>query len=330
MKKTSASTISNLPIIAFSIIFSLSTLLITSCGSGNSDKPATTQVDSTKASFKILGTWVKVDDPTNKSVFTADSVTQISGGHPPEILKYNWINEQEMDIIIDTAKKGRVKITIDGDNLTISGNGNDVKFIREGAAGNTATTADNDPIEVTIGTQVWMAQNLNVDTFRNGDTIPEAKTNEEWAIAGNNKQPAWCYYDNDPANGKKYGKLYNWYAVIDIRVLAPLGYHIPTDGEWAILNDFLGGVVVAGTKMKSKSGWSEDNGTNESGFSGLPGGARNSSGPFSNVGSYGNWWSSTETSSANAWNRFLSYGVGHFNGVSTSKLNGFSVRCLRD
>ena len=132
---------------------------------------------------------------------------------------------------------------------------------------------------ITIGTQVWMTKNLDVATFRNGDPIPQAKTDEEWEKAGENQQPAWCYYDNDPANGAKYGKLYNWYAVNDSRGLAPVGYHIPSDAEWTILTDFLGGEKVAGTKMKSTDFWADyegnsGNGTNESGFSGLPGGYR--------------------------------------------------------
>jgi uncharacterized protein (TIGR02145 family) len=83
------------------------------------------------------------------------------------------------------------------------------------------------PNEVQIGTQIWMTKNLDVSKFRNGDPIPEAKTDEEWVKAGENKQPAWCYYENNPANGAKYGKLYNWYAVSDARGLAPVGYHIP-------------------------------------------------------------------------------------------------------
>ena len=138
---------------------------------------------------------------------------------------------------------------------------------------------------ITIGTQVWMTKNLDVATFRNGDPIPQAKTNEEWEKAGENQQPAWCYYDNDPANGAKYGKLYNWYAVNDSRGLAPSGYHIPSDAEWTILTDFLGGEKVAGTKMKSTDFWADyegnsGNGTNESGFSGLPGGYRYFNGTF--------------------------------------------------
>ena len=103
---------------------------------------------------------------------------------------------------------------------------------------------------VTIGTQTWTTKNLDVATFRNGDAIPQAKTFKEWKDAGNNKQPAWCYYDDDAKNGTKYGKLYNWYAVNDARGLAPAGWHIPTDEEWTVLSTFLGGGDVAGKKMK--------------------------------------------------------------------------------
>ncbi len=80
---------------------------------------------------------------------------------------------------------------------------------------------------VKIGNQIWMAENLNVDKFRNGDPIPEARTNEEWQRAGKNKQPAWCYYDNDPANGEIHGKLYNWYSVADKRRITQEGFIIP-------------------------------------------------------------------------------------------------------
>ena len=103
---------------------------------------------------------------------------------------------------------------------------------------------------VTIGTQTWTTKNLDVATFRNGDAIPQAKTDEEWRVAGDNKQPAWCYYENDPKHGTKYGKLYNWYAVNDSRGLAPAGWHIPTLEAWKVLSTFLGGEDVAGTKMK--------------------------------------------------------------------------------
>lgn len=195
---------------------------------------------------------------------------------------------------------------------------------------------------ITIGTQVWMTMNLDVSTFRNGDTIPEAKTNAEWYRAGENNQPAWCYYENDPANGAKYGKLYNFSAVIDPRVLAPIGYHIPSDLEWTILKDYLGESNAA-TKMKSKSGWQENgsstdselwwlsgkgNGSNISGFSGLPGGYRHLNGWFFYEGRNGYWWSNTMNETYNMWYRKLSSDDGYFERGYQYKSMGFSVRCL--
>jgi uncharacterized protein (TIGR02145 family) len=184
---------------------------------------------------------------------------------------------------------------------------------------------------VSIGTQVWMTKNLDVSTFRNGDPIPQAKTNKEWVKAGKNKQPAWCYYKNKKKNGKKYGKLYNWHAVNDPRGLAPAGYHIPSDTEWTILSDYLGGDAVAGSKMKSTSGWAKNgNGTNSSGFSGLPGGDRNGNGNFGSSGNDGYWWSSTEYDTDFAYSRPLNHSSGSLNRYGSSKEGGLSVRCLRD
>jgi uncharacterized protein (TIGR02145 family) len=146
---------------------------------------------------------------------------------------------------------------------------------------------------VTIGTQVWMTKNLDVATFRNGDPIPQAKTNEEWQKAAENQQPAWCYYNNDPANGAKYGKLYNWYAVNDSRGLAPEGWHVPSDAEWTSLWKLISQNQI---KLKSTSGWNNNgNGTNESGFSGLPGGNRNFDGNFYGIGEVGDLWSSSQS-----------------------------------
>ncbi len=184
--------------------------------------------------------------------------------------------------------------------------------------------------EVAIGNQVWMTENLNVDKFRNGDPIPEAKTDEEWVSAGKNEQPAWCYYQNDPSNGTKYGKLYNWYAVKDTRGLAPNGFHIPSDEEWTILTDNLGG-KTSGTKMKSNKGWHQNgNGTNSSGFLGLPGGTRSNSGTFYFLGEFGYWWSSSEHATATARYRNLGYRFGFVGNTYTDKVDGHSVRCIRD
>ena len=184
---------------------------------------------------------------------------------------------------------------------------------------------------VRIGNQVWMAENLNVDRFQNGDRIPEAKTEEEWKRAGENGEPAWSYYQNNTSNGVQYGKLYNWYAVNDPRGLAPKGWSIPNDREWTTLSEYLGGEEGAGDKMKSTSTWKGNGyGTNESGFSGLPGGYRNDAGGFYHVGSDGYWWSSTEDGTSRAWDRGLYYGEGYLVRSSSTEGEGFSVRCLRD
>lgn len=120
--------------------------------------------------------------------------------------------------------------------------------------------------ELKIGNQIWMTKNLDVGTFRNGKPIPQAKTMEEWEKAGRDMAPAWCFYNFDPKNGIKYGKLYNWFAVVDSMGLAPLGWHIPTDNEWNILIKNIDTSArncknsceeskTAGKAMKSSTGW---------------------------------------------------------------------------
>jgi len=189
----------------------------------------------------------------------------------------------------------------------------------------------SEQLSVKIGNQEWASENLNVDKFKNGDAIPEVKSDEAWVKAGEEGKPAWCYYDNDPKNGDKYGKLYNWYAVTDPRGLAPSGWHIPSDAEWTTLTDYLSEVRSAGNKMKSKAGWLENgNGSNASGFSGLPGGNRNFIGIFNFTGNSGYWWSSKESSANYAWGRGLFYNDGFLTSYCTNKERGFSVRCLRD
>jgi len=183
---------------------------------------------------------------------------------------------------------------------------------------------------VKIGTQTWAVANLNVVTFRNGDTIPEARTNKDWVTAGESGKPAWCYYNNDPANGPKYGKLYNWYAVNDPRGLAPAGWSLPGDRDWTTLMYYLGGPEASGRKMKNTTGWIDGNiGTNESGFTGLSGGYRVENGIFLNLGSIGTWWSTTESKASTAIDFYLSLG-GSLKSTSNPKQRGESVRCIRN
>jgi uncharacterized protein (TIGR02145 family) len=184
---------------------------------------------------------------------------------------------------------------------------------------------------IVIGKQQWMKENLDVVTYRNGDIIPKVTDPTAWAALTTG---AWCYYNNDPANGAIYGKLYNWYAVNDARGLAPQGWHIPTDAEWDTLSTKLGGVTVAGGKMKTTgtTRWTTPNtgATNESGFAGLPGGYRIYDGSFDIVGSYGFWWSATEFNTAFARFLFLTSTNGTLSRNFDYKAAGFSVRCLRD
>lgn len=177
--------------------------------------------------------------------------------------------------------------------------------------------------------QVWTSKNLDVSTYRNGDTIPQVQDQNAWAALTTG---AWCYYDNDTTNGTKYGKLYNWYAVNDPRGLAPVGYHLPTDAEWTILTDYLGGELAAGPKMISTSGWSnKSNGTNSSGFTGLPGGLRYHDGRFIQIGLLGFWWSSTKYNTDDARYRLLVYSdTGGAGSNWENKACGFSVRILKD
>ncbi len=160
---------------------------------------------------------------------------------------------------------------------------------------------------IKIGTQTWMAENL---AFK--------------ASSG-----CWAY-DNDESNIDKYGYLYNWETA---KKVCPSGWHLPSDAEWTKLTNYLGGEDVAGGKLKSKIGWKSPGtgATNSSGFSALPGGNRfDYDGTFNYVGRNGYWWSTTEDSSNNAYNRYLNYDNADAYRYLFNKSNGFSVRCIRD
>jgi len=189
---------------------------------------------------------------------------------------------------------------------------------------------------VKIGNQWWMAENLKVTHYRNGDEIPNKTDDEEW----DKPTGAWCYYNNDTTNVKIYGRLYNWFAVCDSRNIAPEGWHVPTDDEWQELVDYLGGDTLAGGKMKSTGTieggdglWhgSTEGASNESGFSALPGGYRYNHGVFDGIGRTSYFWSATENSGGTAWHRYLY----HSNSVVSRydhgwKQAGYSVRCVKD
>lgn len=182
---------------------------------------------------------------------------------------------------------------------------------------------------VKLGNQIWMAENLNVSHFRNGEIIPEVQSVAEWVRFGEEGKPAWCYMENEPSNGTRYGKLYNWFAAADPRGLAPEGWHIASDEEWTIMTGYLGGGVLAAINMRTTG--LEGTGNNDlEGFSGLPGGCRNNFGNFYGADSFGYWWSSTAINSADAWIRILNYVKCDLNNRNFNKIYGSSIRCIRN
>lgn len=192
---------------------------------------------------------------------------------------------------------------------------------------------------IVIGTQEWMAENLRTTTYANGDPIPNVTDGTQWS---NLTTGAWVHYNNDSQYEIPYGKLYNWYTVADSRNVCPSGWHVPSDDEWSILINHLdptsnGGndVNLAGGKMKSigTQYWQipNDDASNMSGFSGLPGGRRDLFySNFIDIQEKGSWWSSTENDSLSSWFRYLLYFDGDSDRGGTNKICGFSLRCILD
>jgi uncharacterized protein (TIGR02145 family) len=190
---------------------------------------------------------------------------------------------------------------------------------------------------VTIGAQVWMAENLKTTKYRNGDPITNVADNTEWE---NLTTGGYCTYDDDLNNLNAYGHLYNWYAVNDPRNIAPEGWHVASDSEWTTLNNYLGGGIAAGDKLKETGTihWTVSNTqTNESGFTALPGGFRNNMRlgglkaiyHYSDIGLNGYWWSSTESESISAIIRYFAFDNSLLT-LSFLKNYGCSVRCVKD
>ena len=206
--------------------------------------------------------------------------------------------------------------------------------------------ACGDPLEyqgydyetVQIGEQCWFAENLRSENYKNGDAIEATLSNGDWASISFG---AVAVYQETTSSLEAYGRLYNWYAVGDSRGLCPTGWHVPADGEWMAMEMSLGMSeseandtgwrgTNQGSQLKLDFGWNiGGNGTDSSGFSGLPGGYRESNGNFSGAGYDGNWWSSS-SDGANAWHRFLFYDAEDVNRNVHDYRRGVSVRCIQD
>lgn len=188
---------------------------------------------------------------------------------------------------------------------------------------------NNYPI-VQIGTQVWMAENLKVTRYEDGNDIPYVTENAAWDALSS---AGFCWYDNQVDNKEIYGGIYNWYAVATNKI-CPSGWHEPSDDEWIVLVNYLGGESIAGGKLKETgtSHWKSPNSSalNTSGFSALPGGLRSPYGIFNFINSSGFWWTETETFTTGSYNREISYLTDLILKKGNAKENGFSVRCIKD
>ena len=187
---------------------------------------------------------------------------------------------------------------------------------------------------ITIGDQIWMAENLRTTKYRNGDNMPNINSNSEWVALTSG---GYSNYDNETDLDKlaTNGSLYNWFAVSDNRNIAPEGWHVATYDEWTELANYLGGITVSGGKSKESgnSHWNSPNtgANNSSGFTALPTGRREyTDGSFINIGFNGFWWSSTAYNPDYSWYFQLNYDTEYINAANFHKQYGFSVRCVRD
>jgi uncharacterized protein (TIGR02145 family) len=220
--------------------------------------------------------------------------------------------------------------------------GNNLILISHETSGDTIRDADgNLYTTITIGTQVWLLENLKTTRYNDGTYIPLVRVDAEW---GKLSTPGYCWYNNDSVKNKNiYGALYNWYAV-NTGKLCPKGWHVPTDQEWTILGSYLGGETTvmrgedtpSGGKMKEAdtTHWASPNtgANNSSGFTALPAGTRGGgSGTFRVLGSYTGWWTSSEALPSYAWYRTISFASSTINrDFGHLETTGFSVRCLRN
>lgn len=189
--------------------------------------------------------------------------------------------------------------------------------------------------EAIVCGKIWMAENLHTSKYRNGDSIRYAETADDWADAAAKGEGAWCYPDNDPANGEIYGKLYNWFAVADPRGLAPNGWHVASRAEWEVSCSeyFQGGQLKATGTIEAGDGlWKYPNtgATDEFGFSVIPAGIRYDSGGFDSPGDYTRFWTINESNASNAWASFFSYNMMNIEYLNNPKSYGFSVRCVKE
>lgn len=287
--------------------------------------------------YRIVGsgTWLTSTINAAQSGITLNNLTPASAyefqmrtkcnNNPDEFSPYSALN------VFNTGSSG----------TTLHSCGSENVHNEELTYGSLTDQQGNNYRTIVIGTQEWMSENLNTGLYRNGEPVNNITGTSQWQ---NTTTGAWCYYNNDIQLECPYGKLYNWYAVTDSRNLCPTGWHIPTDTDWNILIQYLDSLYLsaangsqsdsAGGKIKNSgiTYWSSTNvgDSNSSGFSGLPAGNRSSTGSFSNLYNYTNWWTASQNTSSTSWSRSLRYFNSDVYRLSSNKTTGFSVRCLKD
>ena len=313
-----------------------------------------TPVSDTTYTFEILATELPV--VTTKRIDNVTTTSATSGG---DIISYNTLpitargicwSAMHIPTIADTKIEtgngvGNFSTSISGlsprtvyymrayaVNSAGVGYGEALLFVTQQDGSGTVTDIDGNTYRsVSIGRQIWMVENLNVSRYRTGDSIPIITDPVRWNKL---KTHGCCFYDNNKANGATYGRLYNFFAAVDTRQLAPAGWHVPGDDEWQTLIEFLGGDLVAGGRMKEAgiAHWCSPNvgATNESGFTALPSGRRDDGGVFIDIGVATKFWSTLSNHSNTSWERGLSC---RYEGVyfgNDDQRAGLAVRCVKD
>ena len=337
--------------IVISLTIVVLTILFASCTVSN-DNPA-----APGGPFDIVGTWTLIDlegvpegvsysstwnfrsDGTYDGFFYAAGYYDESDEGPYSL---NGTTLSIDGIVAETFFGSTIELSVSNNNNSFSFldvDGDRWTFTREDDESGfdeiekeTVTDIDGNIYQtIKIGTQWWMGENLKATHYRNGDIIPQVTGKTEWANLNNG---GYCGYNNDGSNIDSYGLLYNWYAVNDSRGLAPQGWHVPSIEEWGTLVNYLGGFSIAGGKMKEEgtSHWEDPNvgATNESGFTGLPGGYRWDNGTFMSLRILARFYSSTEYYNTRARGRYLYSGDTTINYLQLDKNYGFSIRCVKD
>ena len=323
------------------LLIGLSLLLTLAC------KKDETPEDTTTGKIPVLTT-TNITDITHSTAFCGGNITN-QGDSSIKTRGVCWSTQTNPTIIDNKTIDNKGTGTFTSSILKLKANttyfvrayatnnigtayGDNVSFTTLQDSSNTVTDLDGNVYHtITIGTQVWMVENLKTTKYRNGTSIPNISVNTTWIVLNTG---AYCNYENDANNLTTYGRLYNWYAVIDTQNIAPIGWHVPSDSEWTVLTSYLGGDSIAGRKLKEAgtTHWSSPNTgtTNETGFTALPSGARFSDGKFYDLKNIGYWWSVTEQDTYTSWRRYMYYAGSSVNKQAYSKKNGFSVRCVKD